>query len=83
MIQLTKEQHDTLASNGNDSAKVVDPISNTEYVLIRADLYERVRGLIDDDFHVSEAYTAIDEAFAEGWNAPGMSDYDRYEEFKK
>lgn len=83
MIQLTNEQHDELVSNGSDMAKVVDPVTNTEYVLLRADVFERLRGLIDDDFDVSDAYAAIDEAFAEGWNHPKMSDYDHYEDFKK
>ena len=82
MIQLTKEQHDELVKS-EVGAKVMDPLSNTEYVLIRADQFERLRSLLDDDFRVSDAYAAIDEAFAENWNAPGMSDYDRYEDFKK
>ena len=83
MIQLTKDQHDELASNGQDTANVIDPVTNTEYVLLRADHYQRLRTLIDDDFHVSDAYAAIDETFAEGWNHPKMSDYDHYEDFKK
>jgi hypothetical protein len=83
MIQLTKDQHDELANNGQDTAKVVDPVTNTEYILVRADIYEYRCGLIDADFHVSDAYAAIDEAFAEGWNHPKMSDYDHYEDFKK
>jgi hypothetical protein len=82
MIKLTPEQHDELSKNGKDSATVIDPISNTEYLLIRADVAMRY-GMIDADFHVSDAYAAIDEAFAEGWNDPKMADYDRYEDFKK
>ncbi|MSQ96975.1 MAG: hypothetical protein EXR98_20810 [Gemmataceae bacterium] len=83
MIQLTKDQHDELASNGKDTATVIDPVTNTEYVLLRADAFQRLRGLIEDDFDPSDAYGAIDEVFAEGWNHPEMSDYDHYEDFKK
>ena len=83
MIQLTQDQHDELARNGKETAKVIDPITNTQYVLLRADDFARLRGVIEDDFNVSEAYAAIDEAFAEGWNHPKMSDYDHYEDFKK
>ena len=32
---------------------------------------------------VERAYPLIDESFREGWEAPGMQDYDRYEELKK
>ena len=83
MIQLTKDQHDELASNGTDSSKVIDPVTNTEYVLLRADHYAHLSGMIDDDFHVSDAYVAVDQALAELWNDPKMDDYDRYEELKK
>ena len=83
MIQLTQQQHEELAKNGKDDIKVLDPVTNTEYVLLRADLYARLSGMINYDFHASDAYGAIDEAFAEGWNHPLMADYDCYEEFKK
>lgn len=84
MITLTKDQHDELASNGAVPAKVVDPATNAEYVLMPAALYERVRCLFEeDDFKVSDAYPAIDQALAELWSDPKMDDYDRYEELKK
>lgn len=83
MIQLTQEQHEEIAGNGNDTPKVIDPVTNIEYVLVPADIYSRLSGMIDKDFHVSDAYPAIDEAFAEGWNDPKMADYDHYEDFKK
>ena len=31
---------------------------------------------------VEEAYPLIDESFRENWEAPGMEDYDRYEELR-
>ena len=80
MIQLTKNQHDELAGNGKEPMRVIDPITNAEYVLVSAEDFARLRGMIDVDFHVSDAYPAIDRAFAEGWNAPKMDDHDRYEE---
>jgi hypothetical protein len=83
MITLTKEQHDAIAGNGKGPIKARDPISNADYVLVPAGVYANLSGMIDVDFHVPDMYAAMDEAFAEGWNHPGMSDYDRYEEFKK
>ena len=32
---------------------------------------------------VEETYPLIDESFREDWEAPGMEDYDRYEEFTR
>ncbi len=83
MITLTKEQHDALAGNGQEPIKAIDPVTNTDSILRRADRYADLNGIIDVDFHVSETYAAMDEAFAEGWNHPKMSDYDHYEDFKK
>jgi hypothetical protein len=83
MIQLTKDQHDELAANDKETAKVVDPVTNTEYVLIRADVFAHIGGMVDADFHISEAYPAMSRAFAELWNDPDMDDYDRYEEIKR
>jgi hypothetical protein len=37
-------------------------------------------GWIDVDFHISDTYRALDEAFAELWSDPAMADYDGYED---
>ena len=49
MIQLTKDQHDALANNGNESVRVVDPITNTEFVLVRAEVFARMQNF-DPEF---------------------------------
>ena len=83
MIELTKDQHDELASNGKDTAKVIDPVTNTEYVLVPVEVFARLSGMVDVDFHINEAYPAMSRAFADLWTDPDMDDYDRYEEIKK
>ena len=57
---------------------VVDPSTQTPYVLVRADLYDRYRELFDEDFDVREAYQSIDE-IAHGKKVgmiPSMDAYD-------
>jgi hypothetical protein len=54
-------------------------INHTECVILRTDIYERVQALLD----IEDAYPLIDETFREGWEAPGTSDYDRYDELKR
>jgi hypothetical protein len=83
MFQLTKDQHEAIANNDADNARVIDPVSNIEYVLVRADVYARLSGMIDVDFHVSDTYAAVDVALADLWSDPKMDEYDRFEEFKK
>jgi hypothetical protein len=53
-------------------------VGHTQCVLLREDLYERVKALLD----LEATYPLLDEAFREGWEAPGMEDYDRYDELK-
>jgi hypothetical protein len=81
MIELTEEQRRDL--NGGGPPRVLDPATRQTYVLIREEEYDRIRKLFDEEFRPSDAYAALDRAFADGWNAPGMDDYDRYEELKK
>jgi hypothetical protein len=54
-------------------------IHRTRCIILRTDVYERVQALLD----MEAAYPLIDETFREGWEAPGMADYDRYDELKR
>ena len=81
MIELTQQQRREL--EGADVPRVVDPETHQTYVLVREEVYERLKGLIGEDFHPRDTYAAIDRVFAEGWNDPRMDDYDRYEELKR
>ncbi len=81
MIELTQDQRRELAKA--EVPRVVDPETRKTYILVSEELFERMKGLLGDDIHPSEAYPAVDRAFAEGWNDPKMDDYDRYEALKK
>jgi hypothetical protein len=48
MIELTQPQHEALSSSTGPVA-VIDRATSTEYVLLRKDVYERLRGLLDED----------------------------------
>jgi hypothetical protein len=83
MLELTPEQQHALSQSGSELVRAVDPATMTHYVLLRADLYERLRVLFDAESDVADSYPAVERAFAEGWNDPKMDDYDRYEELKR
>jgi len=53
-------------------------VGETKCILLREDLYARVKALLD----LEATYPLLDETFHEGWEAPGMADYDRYDELK-
>jgi hypothetical protein len=81
MIELTEEQRRELV--GIDVPRILDPQTGKTYVLVSEEVYDRLKGLLGEEFHPCEAYRAIDRSFAAGWNDPKMDDYDRYEELKQ
>jgi hypothetical protein len=60
---------------------VVDPQTKEEYVLVRRDVFIRLRA-IPSDTEPRDTCPAIDTAFAPGWADPKMDDCDRYEELR-
>ena len=80
MPLLTDEQRQALRdSNDQGPVTVVDPQTKVNYVLLRADLYDRCRLLLSDEpFKVNEAYPLMDDvAGREGWLDPEMDAYDK------
>jgi hypothetical protein len=77
-IELTDQQRQAVAAAGDAPPSVVDPVTKAAYVLVRAEVYERVKALLAADFDPREAYAAVDEAFREDWDDPKMAEYDRY-----
>ena len=82
MIEFTEQQQHALDAQAEQPPCIRDPRSNETYVLLPLAVYERLKGLLSEA-QTSDAYTAIDRAFAEGWDDPRMDDYDRYEELKQ
>ena len=71
MIELTQEQRHVL-----DTAEAFIP-TNTPYVLVRQDVFERIQGLLGDEDWTRDAYLAAMEVFArDGWDDPRMDVYD-------
>jgi hypothetical protein len=76
MIDLTPEQRQELEKAG--PARVRDPQTNAIYVLVLAERYERLQGLLaEDQDWAGDAYAAAMEVFArDGWDDPRMDVYD-------
>ncbi len=64
MIELTEEQQREL--EGTEPARARNPRTNDTYVLVPADVYERMRTIID-------GYTR-----RAGWDDPELDGYERY-----
>ncbi len=84
MIELTPEQRRQLASA--EAVWVTDPETSTSYVVLRKDVYDRVRNLLYDDSegtHDELRAMLARSSAANGWDEPGMEAYDRYDEERR
>ena len=83
---LTDEQRQALRdSNDRGPVTVLDPQTQVNYILLRADLYDRCRILLtDEEFKLDEAYPLMDDiASREGWLDPEMDAYDQLDPRRK
>jgi hypothetical protein len=82
---LTAEQIQAIQANPDSPVRVVDPQSNEAYVIVRADMFEQMRTILKDDYHISDTYVAqVQSALRAGWDDPAMDEYNNYDEnFKK
>jgi hypothetical protein len=51
MVELTEQQRQELI--GADCPKVLDPTTGKTYVLVQAEVYERLKGLLEDETTVT------------------------------
>ena len=76
MIELTQEQQKSVAREGETPPRVIDPITHTRYVLVREDVYDRVRRLFDEDDFVRDLTPDVLAVFGrDGWDDPAMDVY--------
>ena len=79
MIELTLEQRQAVAQQGEIPPRAVDPDTHTTYVLIREEVYTRVKALLneeEDNQFLREMYPHVMEVFErEGWDDPAMDIY--------
>ena len=81
MIELTEQQVQAIAAAGERPPVVVDPTSQTSYVLLRRDVYERLThdGYDDSPWTDEEMELLAWEAGKHaGWE--DMGEYDHYPE---
>ncbi len=76
MIELTSEQHATLL-NDAEPIRALDLVDNTEYVLLRREVYDKIRQIVGDEDWAAFSYRAALQVFArDGWDDPEMDAYD-------
>jgi hypothetical protein len=78
MATLTIEQRNLLKQRSGEPLRLVDPDTNQEYVLLPADVYDRLQSILTD-LSPRDLYPALHRALLdEGWDDPHMDEYNRY-----
>jgi hypothetical protein len=81
MIELTQDQRQQLETG--KPVDVVDSETERPYVLLRKDLFEKLRQLLDSrsEWTEEELRSLLAHSYqGNGWDEPEMDAYDRYEE---
>jgi hypothetical protein len=82
-IELTSEQQQSLDAEGGHP-DVIDPRTKASYVLVRKEVYERLRGLLEEGFSAVDAFGAqIEAAAAAGWDDPALDVYNELDPRKQ
>jgi hypothetical protein len=79
-MKLTAEQQQSIKRGA--PVRVTEPQTNLECVVVRADVYERMRKLIYDDSPWTDeekALLAEEAGESIGWNERELQEYDNYE----
>jgi hypothetical protein len=83
MIELTEQQHQQLSQTNGHEVRVCDPQTRKEYVLLSAEVYERLKRLLydDSDWTPEEQLQLLAMSGKKaGWDDPEMDVYDNYDE---
>lgn len=86
MLELSAQQRQELRQKKNVDIRILDPETQQEYVLLRAELYDRLKQLLydDSDWTPEEQLRLLAESGNRaGWNDPEMDVYDNYDESRK
>jgi hypothetical protein len=79
MPNITPELKKVIDESDEDRVELTDPQTNSSYVLLKSEVYERMRALCEE-LEVREFYPMINElAGNEGWNDPAMEIYNEYQ----
>ena len=82
--KLSDEQRQAIQQENGTPVYVVDTESQSKYVLISVEDYQRVRALFEtDDFDISDTYVLQDNVAEEAWSHPDDAAYDDYDAHRK
>jgi len=82
-MELTQEQRREVREANGGPLRLTDPETHEVYVLLRADVYDRVKSLLYEDSPPTDEEKRLQLAQSgkrAGWDDPEMDVYDNYDE---
>lgn len=78
-VSMSEELRRAVAAGSGEPVTVIDPETNSAYVLVSADEYVRLSGeqAVVDSYPLQEAV-----AHSAGWDDPAMDDYNDYDKHR-
>jgi hypothetical protein len=77
MATLTPEQRKEIQNAGEGPVRITDPETQTEYVILKADVYNRICAMADE---TRAAYPLAMKVFGQdGWDDPQMDEYNAFD----
>jgi type II secretory pathway component GspD/PulD (secretin) len=64
MIELTQQQRQAIGQ-GETPPTIIDPDTKTAYVLVRKDVYEQMRGLLEEGLDMRQVAVLVEQAMQE------------------
>ena len=82
--KISEEQRQAIAAHKGQPVYVVDTELHTNYVLLPAEAWQKIRGLLGDDEFSAVDASKVQSAVAgnSGWDDPEMNVYDDYDAHK-
>ena len=79
-VELTEPQQQALDAGREEPLRLVDPRNRASYVLVRADIFERMKALVQDDgLDMRQVAVLVDGAMREeDADDPALESYQRY-----
>ncbi len=76
MTTLTPEQCQAISQSGDQPTVLVDPTTQTEYVVLKAEVYQRMKDLVAGPLKIEEQRAFLRHIGERaGWDDPAMDVY--------
>jgi hypothetical protein len=81
-LPLSADLRQALTDPSNYPVRLIDSETKEAYIVLRAELYDRLKYLLEEDgYEITDTYRAqMESALRAGWGDPEMDAYNHYDD---